>query len=189
MFEFLKKKQSPKAFSTPEVLFSAFILVIGLVTIVAVLSGSLRNTLASRDAVIASELAQEGIELVRNVRDNDFAAGNPGFSRFSTLNSNCRVDWNDGSASLDCTSSQGLASRYYLQLSGGAYGHYNTNPERFSRYIYVNYTNSGGERATVRSFVYWGVPAHPADLANGNPQNCKLTTNCIFTETFLTAWH
>lgn len=184
---FFEKRKKISGFSTPEVLLSCFILAIGLVTIVAVLSGSLRYSQDNRNVIVASELAQEGIELVRNIRDNNFASST-GFTIFSS-NVHCRADWNDAVSSLDCLGAQGIASRYYLQYINGAYEHSTATKEQFSRYIYVSFSNTGGERAIVRSFVYWGNSAHPADLATGNTALCTLQDKCVFTESFLTAWH
>ncbi len=175
-----------KGFSTPEVLLSMFILSTGLVAIIAVMSGSLRYSFSNRDTIIATDLAQEGIELVRNVRDNDFAAGNNGFTAFSQANKHCRIDWNDPDTSLDCQASQGSLSRYTLLYTGGMYEH-GTNPtERFSRYIFIDYDTNGGEHALVRSFVVWGTGALPP--ASGSSSTCVGSDVCVFTEAFLTNW-
>lgn len=183
-------RKSARAFSTPEVLLSVFILATGLVTIVAVMSGSLGYSLRNQDAIVATELAQEGVELVRNVRDNDFVAGNNGFTHFSNQH-NCRVSWDDdATADIDCAANGSRPSntpaRYYLQYSGGLYKHTGGAQERFSRYIYINTTGSSdNERAEVRSFVYWGTFV-PAD--DGSSTGCAEAAQCIFTESFLTAW-
>lgn len=181
-------QKSLRAFSTPEVLLSIFLVSIGLVTIMAVMSQSLRYSYKNQDVIIATDLAQEGIELIRNVRDNNFATGGTGFAAFSS-NRHCRIDWNDSSASLDCQGSQGTASRYYLQYAGSpaTYAHFGTGEGRYSRYIYIDYTNNAqGERALVRSFVFWGNGTLPP--TNGNASGCTNATSCVFSETFLTAW-
>lgn len=179
------KRSFQSGFSTPEVLLSIFVVSIGLVTIIAVMSGSIRYSFVNQDIVIATDLAQEGIELVRNVRDNDFASGGTGFTSFSN-NKHCRIDWNDASGSLDCQAAQGAASRYYLQYASGMYAHLGTGQERYTRYIYVDYSSVGGERASVRSFVVWGGGALPP--SNGNPATCTLANSCVYSEAFFTAW-
>lgn len=196
IFSLMQKKKNLKAFSMPEVLLSVFILSIGLVTIVAVMAGSLRAALGSQNAIIATELAQEGTELVRNVRDNDFASGGTGFAAFSG-HRHCRIDW---SSALACNGSKGALSQYALGYSGGMYTSAPGTTEKFYRYVYINYTSGGNERATVRSFVFWGgdvsgaLPAiNPADTlssfeGSGNTAGCNLTHLCVFTETFLTPW-
>ncbi|MFZ3031731.1 MAG: hypothetical protein WA082_01725 [Candidatus Moraniibacteriota bacterium] len=190
-----QKQKSLKAFSMPEVLLSVFILSIGLVTIVAVMAGSLRAALGSQNTIIATELAQEGTELVRNVRDNDFVAGGTGFSDFG--GHHCRIDL---SSPLTCSGSKGALSQYALGYSGGVYATSVGASEKFYRYIYINYTGGSNERATVRSFVFWGgdvygaLPAiNPANTlssfeGSGNTAGCNSTHLCVFTETFLTPW-
>ena len=167
----------------PEVLLSLFVLTVGLITIVSVMAGSLRYSYMTRDTIIAAELAQEGVELVRNVRDNDFISGT-GFSGFDVAKPHCRADWVD--ASFVCWPNQKPPSRYYMQYSGGLYSHVTGVKERYSRYIYINYNDTvGSERATVRSFVYWGTYMPPD---TGDPAGCNTASKCVYAETFLTAW-
>jgi len=171
----------------PEVLLSLFVLSIGLVSIVSVISASLRYSYITRDAIVASELAQEGVELVRNVRDNDFVSGGDGFASFSN-GEHCRIDWDDSVGILDCNPGQNPLSRYRLQYQGGIYAHVNSNQERYSRYIYIDYDNGGGKRALVRSFVIWGSGTLPPGNGNGNPASCNASVECVYTEAFLTSW-
>jgi hypothetical protein len=178
-----------------EVLLSVFVLSVGLMTIVAVINGSLDYSYETRDKIIATGLAQEGIELVRNVRDNNFSpivAGGDGFpaSNFDTSKEHCRVDWDDAVGNLNCQNNRGAASRYYLQYSGGLYSHVNAQRERYSRFIFIDYNDSGGnKRALVRSFVFWGEFSENRIPDTGNPANCGASPTCVYTETFLTAWN
>jgi hypothetical protein len=175
-----------KGFSIPEVLLSMFVLSIGLVTMVAVLAGSLRSSYETRDQIVATGLAQEGVELVRNIRDNDFAALNQGFTRFSDSNRYCRINWNTAvNSNIDCFANPDPANRYYLQYRNNIYGHVNATKERYSRFIYIDY-DATEETALVRSFVFWGT----ADIrpASGDPATCSASPTCVYTEIFLTSW-
>jgi len=67
----MQKKEYKKGFSIGEVLIAAFILTVGVVSAVTLLTRSIVDTIDSRNLVIASQLAQEGTELVRNQRDNN----------------------------------------------------------------------------------------------------------------------
>ncbi len=178
------KKQ--KGFSIGEVIISSFVLTIGLVAVTALIAKSLKNSFGTRDAIIAVELAQEGVELVRNVRDNGFAAGGTGFADFSP-NRHCRIDYDDSITSLDCDASLGSPSRYYLQYRDGFYGHFGSTAERFSRSLYIDYNDPGAdqENAFVRSFVYWGTFIPPS---TGAADNCTIANKCVFTEVQLTNW-
>ena len=71
--KFIKQKNG---FSIMEVMVAVAIIVIGLI---GVLSLSLQNMQAqnvSKNSLIASQLAQEGLELVRNIRDKNWLDGN-----------------------------------------------------------------------------------------------------------------
>lgn len=182
------KSVRAKGFSILEVLLSLFVLSVGMVAIVSVLSKSLRYSYDTRDTIIATELAQEGVELVRNVRDNDFVAGGTGFTAFDANKKHCFINWDD--VTLQCFVNQNPASRYFLQYAGGLYAHSGVVAERYSRYIYIDFTdNAQGKRATVRSFVFWGAfSVGNIPQASGSPANCIASTTCVYTETFLTFW-
>jgi len=66
----LKKKQ--KAFTLVEVLIAISILVVGILSGFILIAKVLYNTAVIQDRLTASFLAQEGIELVRQVRDSNF---------------------------------------------------------------------------------------------------------------------
>ncbi len=178
------KKGFLRGFSIGETVLSAFVLTAGLLAVSGLVTTSMGSSFASRDSIIATELAQEGIELVRNVRDNDFAIGGTGFTSFSNANKHCRIDYNDPITSLNCQASQGAASRYTLQYSGGFYQYNNTADEKFSRYIFVNYNNASVS-AIVKSFVYWGTYTPPS---SGSSADCHSDNDCVFTELNLMSW-
>lgn len=183
MSRYFLRKGFLKGFSIGETVLSAFVLTTGLLAVSSLVASSMRLSFDSRDTIIATELSQEGVELVRNVRDNDFAIGGTGFASFSNSNKHCRIDYNDSVTSLDCHSSQGGVSRYTLQHSGGFYRHNNTGQEKFLRYIFVDY--NGTTQAVVRSFVYWGAYTPPS---TGSSTNCNSANKCVFTEVDLMNW-
>ena len=182
------KKKVLKGFSLGEILLASFVLTAGLVSTMGLIASSFQHSVDSRDTIIAAELAQEGIELVRNVRDNDFTNGGTGFTAFDANKKHCRIDYNDSfifslpATNLDCETNQGSVSRYTLRYSNGMYTHANTAEERFSRYVYINY--DGSDSATIRSFVYWGVFVP----TGSNPSTCKESNRCVFDEVTFTAW-
>jgi len=196
-------KKTRKAFSLGEVLVSAFVLTVGLTATTALIVGSISNSYDNREAVIASELAQEGVELVRNVRDQNFALeadGIPagqGFAGFSAADKHCHMDAND--TIFTCTPSQGTpgnsSNKYYLTVPdfpaiGQRYTH-SSAPSRFARYIYIDYV-AANQNARVVSYVFWdwtNPNAMPAYIpANGNTSSCTLVNKCVFSEAFFTKW-
>lgn len=190
------KKKSLHGFSLGEVLLAGFILTVGLLAISALMVKSLKGSFETRDTIVAVLLAQEGVELVRNVRDNDFVAssGNAdGFpaSSFDSGKKHCRMSYSD--SSVDCLGDgnepNSNKSRYYLEYTPGNKMYEHTgNQGRFSRYIYVDYDDSAKE-ATVKSFVYWGDVNELDGIENGGTTNCNIAKKCVYTEVFLNSWY
>ncbi len=195
-----KIRRVRKGFSFGEVLISAFVLTVGLTATSALISSSLGHSYDNRDAIVAAQLAQEGVELVRNVRDQNFAIqadggnGGDGFQGFDETQKSCRFEV-DGS--FQCYASQGSPSsrRYYLATPfAPAYGDRFTHTgtaDHFARYIYVEY-NSTNKAARVVSYVFWdwsNANSMPSFVpSNGNVSGCTLTNKCVFSEVFLTKW-
>lgn len=179
-----------KGFSLGEVMLAAFVIASGVTASMALIMSSIRYTYDNRDAIIAAELAQEGIELVRNVRDNDLAAGNTGFTGFSNSQRHCSMDFD--ATALTCSNSQGNPSsrNYNLQLSGGRFRHV-SSLQPFKRYLYVNY-NNGQNTAQVISYVFWDWPSNtsmPSYIpSNGGTAGCTISNKCVFTEAMLANW-
>lgn len=178
---FLQKGK--KGFSFGETLLAVFVLSVGLLSVVKLFQVSISQSLFLRDATIASTLAQEGVELVRNVRDNDFVAGGNGFASFSSANKHCYIAVN--SLSLNCFSSQGGTTQYTLRYQSGRYES-TTGAGNFQRYIYIDYSGGSNPQATVKSFVTWDGVALPP--STGSTSNCNLSSKCVYTETILTNW-
>lgn len=188
------RKKIQKGFSTPEVILSIFLVSVGMVAVMAVMTSSLRYSYQSQDVIIATALAQEGLELVRNIRDNDFAAGGIGFPTSGPTRSfdpdepNCRTDWNE--IRVFCRDGWSpVTIRYDLQLSTGLYNHDGPGGGQgeYSRYLYVDYDDTTGqEKAVVRSFVVWGDGDVPPE--DGATSSCTTVNSCVFLETTLTSW-
>ncbi len=68
---FLKNKKSP-AFTLVEIVAVLFIVSIGLLGVVSLLIQNIRSQSINKNGVIAYQLAQEGIELVRKTRDTNW---------------------------------------------------------------------------------------------------------------------
>jgi len=69
MFNFIKQKSG---FGLIEVTVSIYIISMGLLGLMSLTSQSLKIQHINKNNIIASQLAQEGIELVRNVRDSNW---------------------------------------------------------------------------------------------------------------------
>ena len=81
MKDYLKKQalrlcSAQAGFGIAEVLVSIFIIIMGLVGILALANQTISAQRINRNTMIASHLAQEGTELVRNIRDTNWLIGN-----------------------------------------------------------------------------------------------------------------
>lgn len=182
-----------KGFSINEVMISMFVMSVGIVTVIGLFSKGFINSAVDRDRIVAAGLAQEGVELVKNVRDNSFAKGDAdGFIHFVVSGDYCRASYDSNtSVNMDCSSSSGdrpasNLARYTLSLSGSYYKHTNSASAKFSRYIDVDY-NNGQKTADVVSFVYWGGSV-PSDIENGSVTNCHIINRCVYSKVRLENW-
>jgi len=62
----------PKAFSIIEVLVGIFVFSLGLVAVFMLLSSSMTLNELNKNKILASNLAREQIELLRNIRDTNY---------------------------------------------------------------------------------------------------------------------
>jgi prepilin-type N-terminal cleavage/methylation domain-containing protein len=177
-------KKNKNGFSLIEVIAATFVLAIGIMSVVGLMTKNIGNSIDSRDTIIASELAQEGIELVRNLRDNNFASGKKAFeANFPNVNKdNCRID-NESTDVVDCNNGGGGKKIYYS--SSGFYDHDPSGKEtKFQRKIGISYDTgnaSNADQVKITSNVWWGG-------GSDAPSNCSVATKCIYVEDILTDW-
>ena len=174
----MQKKEYKKGFSIGEVLIAAFILTVGVVSAVTLLTRSIVDTIDSRNLVIASQLAQEGTELVRNQRDNNTVTGSLIFDHFPADGGGpeyCSMDYR---SDLICVSG---AVETLLYNGEKFYEHQSGNPTSFSRRIVIA---RDGSLATVDSMVVWQEGVFPPD-----PKGCTFSQKCVRATSKLTEWH
>ena len=95
MFKILHKQKS--GFTLLEVLIAIFILTLGLVTVLGLMSYNIKQGSGTMNEVIAGNLAREGIEVVRNIRDTNLKKGdgwNDGLSDTGANEMNVNYDSN-----------------------------------------------------------------------------------------------
>ena len=152
----LKKKQ--KAFTLVEVLIAVSILTIGILSGFILITKVLYNTAVIQDRLTASFLTQEGIELVRQVRDSNFLQIMNGES----------VEWKDGLADGSYTIESKAGSEQPITLTSvdtgeGSNFRYNDDtkiynyttgePTTFNREIKITTIND--DEIRVESIMEW----------------------------------
>lgn len=185
----MKVIKNKKGFSFLEVMITIAVLSVGILGVMVLMVSSMKSSMNSRDGIIASELAQEGIELIRNIRDNSlinseeiFSSGFPAGS-----SSNCRIDMN--STSISCDNGTNHKKLYF---DGKFYAHNSGGTEtKFQRKIMVdNYLDSDGNptnfnsaaRVDLYSIVIWGT-----DWPSGC-DSCNMAGKCVCVKDVLTEW-
>ena len=205
-----------KGFSLLEGVLAIFILTMGILPVAGLITSSSRISLQARDAITAAGLSQEGVELVRNVRDNNLAqvnggaSGADGFNYFPVLaavgNAYCRIDSDysysyPGGKDVDCTYSSAGDSAFQLKTkSDDFYAHTGANSSKFYRQIVITPGTAGSGTAdnrimTVTSFVWWGNPSafdtsgypRPSTSASAG-KFCTVSRNCVFAQVTLSLW-
>jgi prepilin-type N-terminal cleavage/methylation domain-containing protein len=150
-----KEKKIKNGFTLIEMIVSVAIITIGVLGVFSVITNYSQKTQQQEERLIATYLCQEGIEIVRNIRDTNWVNGD---------------NWSDGLNS--CTSALGgceadfdysdLDSYYddhylYIQNSSGAYLYpfYSTVDVKtpFRRKIII--TPDGSDELDVQVDVYW----------------------------------
>ena len=87
-------KNSKKSFSLLGVLISAQILVVAIVAIIGLMSSIIIRSRTAGNKLIAIELAQEGIEIVRNIRDKNWLANGTAGWRIGLSDGTYQVKFN-----------------------------------------------------------------------------------------------
>jgi len=160
--------KSQESFTLLEVIGAIFLITVGIVGVFSLITMTLSSATYSSDKLIASYLAQEGIEIVRNIRDTNWLEGgtNP---------------WNEGLVTTDC--STGCRADYtyssttdptlppynneYLNIDGNGYYSYSAGtPTSFQRKITISkeeYPPASGkyDKMTVQVEVSWQEKGKP----------------------------
>lgn len=186
------------AFSIAEVVLSGFMLTTGIVSVMSLYIVSHQSSFDTRNLITASELAQEGVEVARNIRDNNTAyreinwatgdncqastSGNCDPFRYFPTGANeiCSVNYNSsGASAFDCTTPQ-----IAVTTSGAGFFHNGGGTStRFFRLIKIRHIGSS-DTARIQSFVTWQDPGNHLN-GGGALAWCTPYNQCVYTELFL----
>lgn len=175
-------KNKSQAFSFIEVMISVFLVSVGLLAALSLLTKGLRETMDSRNQVIASLLAQEGTELVRSIRDSNWANNNPTFQGIPNGTNSQQIDYKDAT----------LASgNFQLKINNGFYQHSAGNNTKFFRKIII--TKNSDEKADITSMVVWNgrtsnIFKDAKEDQDLDESNCNTINKCAYAKDTLTSW-
>ena len=146
----------PRAFTLIETLVAISVLLLALTGPLTIAANALNSAYYARDQVIASYLAQEGLEYVRAKRDENRIASPQqawlagGLS--NCLNAQCTVDFANFTAPAICSS---VCSPLKIAESGNIYNQASGANSRFTRVLTLTSVSATEVRAVVT--VSWDL--------------------------------
>lgn len=185
-------------------MLAVFLVSVGVIAALKLLTTGINYSIDSRNQFVASLLAQEGVELVRNVRDNNWIDNDPTTKSFddskSCLSQSRANYYIDYSGNYDCGGSI-PSNKYKLCLNsdnfyennvGGGANCTSGSATRFSRRIYnfndLNYT-------IITSVAIWGDDWPSCSSTNlSNPicleslKACNTISKCAYAQVTLNKW-
>ena len=145
---------SNKGFTLIEVLLSVFIITVAVLGLYNGISYSFNSIEKAKDKFVAAYLAEEGIELVKNIRDSNFVANKTDWKEGLTVCSGsygCRIDYNDASLITNANSTEEKAP---LWIDNGFYNYTASGIKTiFSRKIAISDVNA--DKIKVSIVVYY----------------------------------
>lgn len=184
--------KTKKGFSIAEVLLSIFLLSVGMIAIISLMANSIKNNANNRNSIIATQLAQEGIELVRNRRDLNIALlphdatesqiRAAAFKNDIKKGKYCPRINSDGTPEMTGGGS-GCASYNVHYSNKDGYTYSGGDQTQFSRKVIIREPSS--DERVVESIVIWGDEDFPSDV-----DDCNISNKCVHVELTLsnTGW-
>lgn len=149
------KRVHARGFTIIEAFVGITILLIGIVGPLVLVNTNFQAGRFSRDQITAYYLAQEAIEAVREIRDENFLAGDAWLNGLNacTSSNGCRIDGGrlGTSAILPCGAG-GCEQQLRLDRRTGEYS-YDSDDEETRFYRYVRITDNNTNQATVTVYV------------------------------------
>lgn len=151
MFKILKanKEGNKKGFTLIEVITVLFVISLGMIGVLSLIAQNIQSQSLNKNTLVAYQLAQEGVELIRQVRDTNWLKGEDWKKNLGT-----EVYYMDY---LDITPHR-ARRREDGNLRQDSNGFYLNNPDpaptasMFSRIIEIHHSS---EQMQVISKVYW----------------------------------
>jgi Tfp pilus assembly protein PilV len=166
------KKISERGFSLFETLVAIFILMVAVAGAMSLTQKSLTSSAYSKDQVIASFLAQDAIEYIRNIRDYNYNRAQKNEDPAILWNDNLLPCWNPYHCTVDtkkdytvdntalttcptCNVSPYSAAQLYYNATDGSYSPSASNGtvSRFYRDVQIAVTNANGDAPAYASII------------------------------------
>ncbi|MEI8103555.1 MAG: hypothetical protein WCG84_01465 [Candidatus Moraniibacteriota bacterium] len=194
-----KQKKYPKshpvqlAFGLVEVVLAMFVLTTALMVVMLPAINTIQYTKQDRQVVLGAYLAQEGVEVIRNIRDTQFAQWEKDKAKLDKVFPDpsspvCSVDYTttdlkNGSICKQANAFQkGDAA---VSLVGNFYQQSTTNPVFWRKAVISKVVSGANVRYDVTVYVVWGS----GTLDGVNTTNCIRSNQCVFSQATFTDWN
>ena len=123
-----------QGFTLMEAIVAITVITVGIVGVLSLVSQTISSSTFSKDKLVAAYLAQEGIEIVRNIRDTNWVEGvaSSWYEGLTGCASGYEADYDD--TDLSCWSDPG---RFLELQSGGFYSYDSGTQPKFKRKITI----------------------------------------------------
>lgn len=150
----------PHAFTLLETLVAVAVLLMALLGPFSIAQQSLKSAYYARDQVTAFYLAQEGIEFVRAIRDQNYLEGRDWLEGVGAtcMNIPCTVDYPNFIYEA-CVG--GVCEPLRISPVGGLYNHTNGDVSPFTRQVMLSTSPTNPELVIISVTISWrsaGVP-------------------------------
>ena len=150
-----------KGFTMLEMIIAIFVFLTGIIGVYLTIQSFYTTAIFSSNRLIASYLSQEGIELIKNIRDTNLIAGNLDWKSniigIGTIcpggvNNTCKIGYNDSPSMLALDSSSGS---FLKKDASGFYNYNGPTGTIFKRKIIVTSFTSPADYINVSVETEW----------------------------------
>ncbi len=151
--QIIKNKLEKKAFTLIEVITILFIISLGMIGVLSLIVQNIQSQSLNKNTLIAYQLAQEGIEMIREVRDTNWREARPWRTKLDS--GIYYMDYTETSSGPHLAPTE---NKSYGNLKQDANGMYKNNlsaggsASGFSRLISIKDYDGGIQ---VKSTIYW----------------------------------
>lgn len=145
MFDY-KESKKKNGFTVIEAIVAIFILTVGIIACSILADQVFRSASTAKDRLIAVSLAQEGVEVIRNIRDNSWLAPDPTWKDDLPIGT-WKVSYNSSGVSA-------YVDGEYLKINTEGFYNYESGTDTtFKRKIII--THISEFEIKVEVIVYW----------------------------------
>lgn len=157
MLQVTNYKTQEKGFTLIEIIMAVFFIAVGMGGVFTVVQKSFAIMSLSESRIVAANLAQEGIEVVRNIRDTNWLEGEQYdqgigavYSPPATPTISYEVDYDDGEADIMVCDPCDYSNMKFLKInSSGFYNYTNGDDAKFKRRVVISDKTVNSMKITV----------------------------------------